>query len=795
MKYISFLFFLCFIHSVTAQTIDVRGRVTDAAGNALPYAIIELRTMPDSTLYDGTSTDEMGTFIISVPDQNYFVNINMLGLETKSFQVSKGSGAVDLGRISLAETSIMLDGITIQGQKSTFELKLDKRVFNVGQDLTNSGANATEVLENIPSISIDGEGNVSLRGSQNVRILVNGKPSGLVKDGESLQNLQGNMIESVEVVTNASARYEAEGDVGIINIILKKNQRTGFNGSVNANIGYNPQAGIGVNLNYRTNRINYFANYSINHRTAPAISNTYQRYIGADTSFTYRQYFDQERRKLSNNAMVGADFDINEHNSLTASFLFDYGYGNHHIDRQYDNFNGDDQLLFSSIRLEDQKEIEYTYEATLDYIKTFDQPGKQLSVRTNWNVEDETESSDYRENITISSGPGQIERSNVITSESNWMIQTDFVQPLWEAGKFETGLRTAGRTITNDFVYGQLLDNNWSYPEQFNDEFKYTENITAGYVILANQFNRFSAQGGLRAEYTDIRTRSKNESLNTSNRKLMDWFPSASLSYAFENKNTVQLSYSKRIRRPGQWDLLPFTKFGDNREMRNGNVNLNPEYTDSYEVGFLQSWTNGTLLSSIYHRHKTGVIERLAFIDDNGIIRMTPQNLSTENSYGVEMNLNYEFFKWMRLNTGFNFFRAVTEGEYEGVSLDAETYTWTNRTALNVNLDKWRFQSSFNYRAPRTMTQSRHLAMYHVDLGISREILNGKGNLVFNVRDVFNTRKWRSIRNTGEIYSETDMQWRPRSFNLSVTYRINQKQDPKKDVFRENGDMGGDMNE
>ncbi|MDA3615189.1 TonB-dependent receptor domain-containing protein [Polluticaenibacter yanchengensis] len=775
-----------------SQNISVKGNVTDNDGKAVPFAGITIKQLPDSTIVKDTLTNEDGHFEIKLPGKNYVLIATFLGAESAPYPLKKGLPVIDLGNIKLLAPKEELETVVIQGRrKSTFEFKLDKRVFNVGDDVGSAAGNATEVLENIPSVTVDGEGNVSLRGSQNVRILVNGRPSSLVKDGNALQNLQSNMIERIEVITNASARYEAEGDVGIINIILKKNVQLGLNGSVTANTGYNPQAGVGVNLNYRKNKVNYFTNISANYREHPGTSNTYQRFSNADTSFIYNQDYKHTRINRRLNGLFGADIFFNDYNSLTASFMAEGGHGNQYTGRTYQDFDFSSVKTGETNRYESMREKEIAFESSLNYKKTFkNKPGMEWISQVNWNFEDENESSDYTQDYSTPNSATDFEKSQVISKEKNIIIQSDFVKPLGEEGKLEFGVRAGIRRIDNEFTYSQLLGSDWHYPTQFNDQYKYNENVYAGYAAYSNQFNKFGVLAGLRAEYSDITTEQKSSTANNSNRDYLNLFPSATISYSLTNRNKLQASYSRRIRRPGQWDLLPFTKFGDNREIRNGNPLLNPEFTDSYELSHLSNWNKGSFLVSVYHRHKTDVIERITEIDENGILRIIPQNLSVENSYGLETNLNYDFIKWFRMSTNFNFFRAITDGEYKGQDFKADTYTWTNRTTLNFTVNKWRAQTAFNYAAPRKNTQGKTLAMYHMDAGISRTIMNGKANVVMNVRDVFNTRKWRNIRNTPELYSRNEMQWRPRSFTLSINLRINQKIDTKKDLFKEDGGEG-----
>jgi len=741
----------------------------------VPFAAIGVFTQADSSYVTGTATDDAGGFKIEVSPANYYLKVTMMGYADAFAEVKKSKKNIILPAILLKDDAAMIEEVVVQSDKPQMELQLDKRVFNVSANAASAGANATEVLENIPSVTVDAEGKVSLRGKENVRIMIDGKFSGLAATPDALQQLQANMIEKVEVVTNASARYDAQGEAGIINIILKKNKKAGWNGSINANAAYNPQFGGGFNVNYRKGNLNLFGNYGISHRDQPGTSHTYQRYRGADTSFTYAQEYKHTRKKLAHNAMAGMDYSFNERNTLSASFLVSTGLGDNFYKRRYNDLDDNDQLTGYSVRNESQKEIEDFYEGSLSYKKTFARKGQSWNVDVKWSSDQDLERSSYDEVSTYAPGT-QLERSSVSTHEKMTLIQSDYIHPIFSEGKIEAGFRSTLRHISNEFAFSQLSGDDYVYPPAFNDRYRYLENVHAAYIMAGNKFGQFSVQAGLRGELSDITTKQESND-KKNNRTYFNLFPSLALSYELSQGNNLQLSYSRRVNRPDQWDLLPFTKFGDNREMMLGNPYLNPEFTHSLEAGFLRTWDKGSLLSSIYYRNTSNVIQRLRSIDDeSGLILLLPRNLSRENSYGFEFNFNYSFFSWLKFNSGLNLFRRQTSGVYEGTDLSSDAFTLTNRSALNATIARvWKVQSSFNYRAPQKTTQGRQLSGYFMDMAVSRDILEGNGTIVFNIRDVFNTRRWRGITDTDEFYTETSMQWRPRSFQLSFTYRFNQK--------------------
>lgn len=772
---IRLFFIFSFIYFPTiffAQSdLSVTGKIVDLENAPLPYVTIQGYDSDEKKIIKGDFSDEEGNFNLSLPEGNYFLIFRYSGLTADTIQLTQQSGELNLGTIKMLPIS-ELSEIEVVAQKSIMEYQLDKRVFNVDADLNNQGANAVEVLENIPSITVDAEGNVSLRGNPNVRVLIDGKMSGFATNADALQQLRAENIERIEVITNASSRYDAQGEGGIINIVLKKNQTKGLNGSVSLRGGYFPELGGDFRINYRKDKINLFASYSVNKNSRPGYSNTYQRLNNSDTAFTYRQLYEHTRRKMSHHGSIGADFYFNDRNTLSTSFTIRSGLGNNSYDRYYENMDLDDIVTGFNDRYEAQAELEDLLEAGLSYSKKFKKKG-EWNTDFKWFRDQDIEKSDYTETASVFLGE-RLENSRVATIENNLLAQTDFILPYSKDGKVETGIRTQFRNMENDFQFGALNGNDWEYPVEYNDIYNYNESVYAAYAMTSNTWKKFSVQGGLRGEFTDITTlqTSNNEQIR---KNYFDLFPSAAVSFKNNTKQTFQISYSRRISRPGQWDLMPFTKFGDNRERRIGNAQINPEYTNSLEAGILQLWNSGSFLGSVYYRNTTNKIERISQLGDDGIIYIIPMNIALRDAYGVELNATYNPINWLRFNSGFNFYQEIISGEYNNTQFRRENFTWTNRTSINLSFPKIiRAQIAFNYTAPSVRPQGKTLAMYHFDLGLSRELLKGKATIGLNIRDLFNTRRWRSIIDTPELFAESSTLWRPRTITLVFTYRFNQ---------------------
>ncbi|MBK9017535.1 MAG: TonB-dependent receptor [Saprospiraceae bacterium] len=599
----------------------------------MPYATVSLFSITDSLLVDGTITDDAGIFEISANPGSYFAKFEFLAYEpfiVEKIEVKKAP--LDLGNIKLKAAATMLGEVVVQAEKSSMQMSLDKRVFNVGKDLGNAGGNAAELLSNIPSVQVDVEGNVSLRGSANVRILIDGKPSGLVSVNGSggLQQLQGSLIERVEIITNPSARYEAEGVGGIINIILKKEQRNGFNGAFDLIAGHPENYGVALNLNYRHERLNFFINYGISYRTSPGGGSIYQRSFAGDTTFIYRQKNTRDQEVIAQNIRGGLDFYFNPKNILTAAYTLRRTDGDRTMDIEYRDFVGDENNLTSiSTRTQFEKEIEPNSEYSLTYKKTFDKQGHEFIAEArlldNWEDSDQ----DFVEKFYLPDGSpsgaiDKLQSSYNYETERQYLFQADYVHPFFKESKSRRRPRSTFRNLGNEFRVTELKDGAWETVKGLDDRFLYDENIHAAYGIFGDKKGKVSYQVGLRTEYTDVTTRLVTaDSVNA--RDYYSLFPSVHLTYDLPNENAMQVSYSRRVNRPRYRDLNPFVTYSDERNYWSGNPDLDPEFTDAYEFGHIKYMDNGSLSSSLYYRHTTGKIERIRRVDAEGIAATAPK--------------------------------------------------------------------------------------------------------------------------------------------------------------------------
>ncbi|GAB3711591.1 outer membrane beta-barrel family protein [Spirosoma flavus] len=785
-----FLLFFLFSASVFAQTSTsrqtwIRGTFVDEENKPVPFASIALYQDGGSKPLSGVVTDEAGKFELAAKPGHYFLKISAVSYQEKTVpDIHVTNQDVQLGASVMKSSTKRLDEVVVVGEKSQMELSLDKRIFNVGKDLANAGGTASDILKNIPSVAVDGEGNVSLRGSNSVRILIDGKPSGLVsiKGAAGLQQLQGSMVERVEVITNPSARYEAEGMGGVINIVLKKERKEGFNGSFDVITGYPTNFGAAANVNYRRKNLNFFINYTASFRNTPGRNSLYQETYRNDTTFAYRQSSTSQLKGQNNNARAGLDYFFSPKSILTASYTWRISKGKRFSDIQYLDYKPNSNVLQSfTNRTQDETETEPNSEYALSYKKTFAREGHELTADVryldNWEKSDQI----FAQQTFLPTGapsttvPSTLQRAINDETEKQFLVQIDYVRPFKKDGKLEGGLRSSTRNMTNDYVVTQQNPDGTSFhlPGLTND-FLYEERINALYGIVGNKMRKFSYQLGLRAEWTAVTTTLK-QTNDVNPRSYANLFPSVHATYDLPKQHAVQASYSRRVRRPQYNDLSPFMTFSDNRNFFSGNPDLNPEFTDAYEIGHVKYVERGSFSSSVYYRYTTGKIIRIRRVDALGNSNTRPENLATEDSYGAEVTGSYALRKWWKLDGSANFFRAITNGGNLDASYQSDTYSWFTRLTSRITFwNKTDFQMRGNYEAPQKTPQGTRKAIATLDLSFSKDVLNNNGTIVLNVLDVFNSRRYRSITEGANFYTESNSQGRLRQINLTFNYRLHQ---------------------
>ena len=808
-------------------TIKVTGKVIEQESKQpLEFANVIIQTA-DNVTVSGGLTDAQGQYSLDVKPGTYNIKFDFISFKPVIITGKQLTENTDLGTTPMAAEATVLKGVEITAERSTVEIKLDKRVYSVGSDMMVKGGTVSDVLDNVPSLSVDAEGNVALRGNQSVTILIDGRPSNLAGSNvaETLRLLPADSVDKVEVITNPSARYDAEGGGGIVNIILKKGKAGGFNGTVTANTGDPANHGISSSLNYRSTNYNLFSNLGYNYRNSPGRSFTNSRYLDEETNETTS--FTNERRRNDRvrkgyNASVGMEWFLDKTLTWTNSLSFRRNTGDTPTWTNYDNYFADGSFNNASLRYsyEDDSESNVNYATNL--VKKFNDKGHELKIDASVSKNMEDQHTAISNSITAgsSSTPNSNERTINDQNEDRAVIQADYVLPIGDNSRFEAGYRGSFSTLETD-ARAETLDDSgvWQNNANYTNFLQYKEKINALYTQYGSKKGNFSYLFGLRWEDSNIDVNLLNIA-DYHNKRYNNFFPSAVLGYEFSKSSNVTLSYSRRINRPRGRFLNPFSGLQSNINIFRGNPDINPSKTHAIDLGYLKKWNTLTLNSSVYVNITDDSFQFVRqFSGDyvtevvNGqtintpVILTTPINLSKEYRAGFEFNLNYTPYKWWRLNGNLNLFRNQTKGDYtftynDGATGDAVTtyqnfnftaYTWTSRLNSKITLPgKIDWQLNGSYEAPQKNAQGKRLAQAGLNTALSKDVLKDKGTVSLNVQDIFNSRKMRNetyIPNQVQSYSS--MQWRVRQVTLSFTYRFNRnKNDKQKEIKPDNG--GGD---
>jgi len=777
--------------SLQAQdSADITGTVLNEERVAIPNVSVALTSPEDQSIITGAATDNSGVFNLSVEPGSYVLLVSYISYQDYTIEIELSEGEnLDLGEIEITPENSRLDEVVVEGERSYMEMNFDSRSFNVGKDITSLGGNALDVLDNVPSISTDFEGNVSLRGNQGVQILINGRPSNLVRGGtDGLGSIPASMIDEIEIITNPSARYEAQGTGGIINIKLVDNADLGFNGSIQSNVGYPQDYGTGVNLNYNDGNINWFLNFDLEYESEPESGFSFQSFSD-DTTYAYRETNDVREREGEGDIDFGADFYLPREQVLTVSsrismergeedgdlFYTDYQPNSPGVYRQaFESWNIMRQANRSN--LEEGRETDYDF--NVQYEVDLEGPDHRLTAEADLEFGSEGEDVLLSENLEEGSSDFRNQRTFSDESFQEIRFDTDYELGIGSNGRFEAGLRLNFDWLDNNYRAQEFVNGAWQTPEGgigVAENFTFFENVNALYTIYSGEAGSFTYQAGLRLENTRIQTE-LDQTSEGSDQNYLNLFPSAFLSYTINQQNSLQLSYSRRISRPWSRFLLPFTEIDNSRNRSVGNPSLEPEFGNSFEMGYLKQWESGSILTSVYYRYRTGVIERISTIDGNGITTRRPINLATEDSWGIEFSADQDLLNNLSLSGSFNLYQSNSEGEFEGIDYTSEAESFTSRLRMRWRfLESWNFQSNVYYRGARQTTQGQESGDAYIGAGLSRELLDGQATVSLNARDILNSRQSdREIINPNS-YTNNQYSWSSRSFRLNFRYNFSSR--------------------
>ncbi len=830
-------FGLAFVFSAAAfafaqQKVDVTGTITDKQNTAVPYASVTFSNKTNKLYSDAVLTDDQGNYSIQLVPGSYDIIVEAIDFKRSS--VNRQITGGNIGALTIEpEASVTgvktqdIQGVVITAQAKPYRVEIDKKIYDPSQDVISKGGNLQDVLSNVPSVAVETDGTVSMRGNSNIRFLINGKPSALlgIDDGaDALKSIPADQIERIEVITNPSAKFEASGTAGILNIILKQNKKVGFNGSVEGSIGYLPQTRLNTNLNWRRGAWTYYVNGGGSYSRNRSINNSVYRslldgsQLGNNSSLLSEQNGVNKGENKSYNITSGFLVDVTEKASINASVMF----------RHFNNESTDQTDYFEQIVRKDTSlptypnvpftvEDEYTtrintgnrnnnsFQADLGFDQKIGDNGQLITFATSYQTSKGDNNSIANETTTASTGIGSSLINNILNNTKNqtFLAKADYELPIGENSKLEAGARFD--LNNNDYEYFVDQSENGS-PFEVLDNFTsntfYDEKITAAYAQFKSKIGNFGFQTGLRAENTDINVNFKRmtdaQEIEVS-KNYAGLFPSLFLTYDLGNNSQFLANFSRRIQRPRSWHLIPFRSYNNNRNLFNGNPDLDPTYENSFELGYSLSKRKLTLNPTLYYKKSQDEVNMYQYSGLNSegatVIYTMPVNAGSEERYGLDFNVTYDPFSWWRIMSNVDLFGYNNTGEYEGFNFSGDGFSSRIRLTNSFKPDKnTSFQLQGFYRGgEKTASMHRH-DMYVLNFGATRTIWDGNATVAFNIQDIFGTRAMERTATTPTYTQYNYSQWQPRQFTLSFTYRFKQgeKVEQPKRKRDTNGDFGGD---
>lgn len=793
----------------------LKGSVIDAeSGESIQSATVAVWRSADSTLATGTITGADGEFEIEgLRPGEYYVRISFVGFETATIDeiaLRPGDMTADIGRVRLVSDTEQLDEVFVEEERDFMEVGIDKTVYNTREQLVSVGGSATDVLENIPSVDVDIDGNISLRGSQNVAIHINGKPTSM--SGEALasflQGLPANALERVEIIPNPSARYEPEGMSGILNIVLRQDQDRGFGGSTTVGGSTQSEYNASGLLNYQRGDWNSFVNYSFSRRTRDSRGDRFRLNKFEDPTTALNQDDLGERGGFAHTLNGNIDYSLSKHSTLSYQAMVSRRTGDSQGLVSYRVTDANEDLIRRYQRETGSDRFDLNFDHRLSYQRILEPGRNELSAELQFEHETERRESIYAQrDLTMSGDPADQtpERQAVDQDENNIELaaKIDYVRPLGN-GTLEAGYKGDYESLDNSF-HSESFDyaaGGFTPDVSLNNSFIYDEVVNAAYLMGSQELGRFGAQVGVRAEqaYTTFNLTTTNETFDNS---YVSIFPSAHLSYKLqegrESRKQLRLSYSKRVNRPNTWQMNPFDDFEDPLFRRVGNPYLNPEYTHAFEVSYVQFTGPTTLTISPYFRRTVDDISWHQTLTGEGVSIVTFRNFDTSDSWGTELNGSLRLGDWINLNANFNAYRVVTDGSNVESDLGNDALGWSARGSGMINVGAGlAVQLSYFYRAPMDIENGRVGSFSRTNVALRQQLFNRKASLSVRVSDPFDVSGFRMEREDERFLQRSFRSWDSRQVSLSFTYNFgNQQQERRRRGEMERGDGGeegmGDM--
>jgi len=767
-----------------AQTGQIKAILIDSkTSKPISSASAALLDASNNSYVKGGQSVDQGFLLFSdIKPGKYNVRISYVGYETHTIEGVDvvASKSKDLGRIGLNSTGELLEEVVVEGKVPAMQIGIDRKTFNVGESLVSAGGTATDVLANVPTLQVDQDGSVSLRGSSSVKILIDGRESALAGNDVTslLQSLPANSIEKVEVITNPSSKYDAEGQTGIINIVLKKNIRTGLNGSVNTSAGSYDNYMAGITLNYRDRKFNYFGSYNFNKRNMVGSGKTDNIFL----SDTTRNYSESKSSRKGNSHTVKAGFDYNMSDRTSLSFSGNLSVrDNKRIEDLDYRFYKLSQETGTSVRNSTQFEDDLGYEFNTDFRHQFKRQGEELTANASYGRDKEDGTNGFLQNYT--DGRRNTQRNNVTSEDGkNINLQLDYVLPFSESSKFEAGYRSQIRKSFDTQVSDTLIvDEIYGRDYRVSNDFDFTSAVHAIYANYQNKLtDKIGYQIGLRGEQFELKSTyfSKDpdavEKESKARQNFFRLYPTLFLTYdVADNGDKVQFSYSRRVQRARGWQVNPFLNVSDDLNYRQGNPNLKPEDVHSLELSFAKTFGKVNLISSAYFNHASEVIQPFVYNIEDGRTYSRWENMTSRNLSGFEfiskVNATKDFDFTFNLNLIHIKYNANPDYEIK----ERKDF------AYNANLTaNYRFTPTFSaqmrgeYNSSRVMAQGQMNAMKGVDVALKKDVFKKKASIMLNVRDVFNSRKMNGVTETSQLISNFEHRWMKRMVTLSLSYRF-----------------------
>ena len=808
LKHLIFLFAISFSNLIYSQSYNyntpkefiISGIISSLDDDELlEYATITLLDSKNNSVITGGITNSSGKFSISAKKGNYNVLVEFISFKNLTLSNIELKNNVDLGKIKLELDYESLGEVEIIAEETTVEVKLDKKIYTVGKDLSVRGGNAGDVLDNIPSVSVDLEGNILLRGNDAARILINGKPSSLVGiDSKFLQQLPSDAIEKVEVITSPSARYEAQGSGGIINIILRKSKKLGLNGSLSSSVGDPKKNALSSNINYRNGKINFFNSSGWNDNISPGGGFNDSEYYNVDEANTYFQE-NRERERARSGFFLnnGVEWYINDNNSVIGSFFYNRADSDNiqnNIINEVDGFGG--IILNQTIQSENEYTDDFNREYNFNYETKFNDSGHKLTIDLQYDNSEDFEN-------------GEVIRDEILdeiieTKEENksYLVKADYVYPIDENKQFEAGIRISEDDDITDYKVFENTDSEIIEDINQSNIFQYREQINALYAQYGVKVeDKYSFLFGLRAENT-IKDINQLTTQDLSNKNETGLFPTFNFGLELTENETITFGYNRRIRRPWSRFINPFPSKTSPINIFRGNPDLNPTYSNNVDVGYLKRYESSfTINTSAYFQRSTDTYnfinqETGDTVQLNGIevpvVERFPINLSTNERFGFELNLSYRKGRNWNINSNFNLYTNKVIGTYQDLVFDNESLSWSFRLNNKLTLPgKIEWQTRMNYRGPEETALTKRKGQFSIDLAFSKDLFNDKASLTFNVRDLLDQRGWDIETFNQTFYNNSSYRWAQRSFTLNFTYRFNQKKGQNRRQMRNGGFEGG----